>query len=436
MPTLNYFCNGKKMTLAPIYLRLSAGRGNDIQVKTGLLVDPNRWSSKTQSIKQRIITDDDKRLISKLADLKQYVRSEMATYGGTYTKQWLTDKISDFHCIRQDSNTLNSYISNYIAAAESGERKGKGGKNITTGTINTWKGFQRIFNEFQGVYTEDRLKELEKEKKTTRPHIILDFEDITVDFYNSFVSFLSDEGYSVNTMGRFIKALKYFMKKSLRDHKHDNKEFMEQAFEGFAEDSFTIYLTEQEVQKIYALDLTKYPRMELARDAFIVLCETALRVSDYSQINCSIIERDGKKLIQLDQKKTGGQVIIPLTSRMKAILNKYNGKLPSIPEQYVNKYIKSICLSCGITEELQWKAYKFGKRYIKSAKKWEMVSCHTGRRTACTLMYLAGIPTIDIMKISGHSSEKAFLRYIRVTGEETAIRLADHPYFSDLKVAK
>jgi integrase len=274
---------------------------------------------------------------------------------------------------------------------------------------------------------------MQKLEKPLRPRKIVDYEDITIDFYNSFVAFLSNEGYSINTMGRFIKVLKYMMKKALNEKRHNNKEFQEGAFSVFSEDAFTVYLTEAEVEKIYNYDLSKFPRMELARDAFIVLCETALRISDYTQIELNIREKNGKQLIYIYQQKTGNQVIIPLTRRMNSILHKYNGKLPRIPEQYVNKHIKAVCLWCGITEELNWTTQKFGKKYSKSAKKYELISCHSGRRTACTLMYLAGIPTIDIMKISGHISEGAFMRYIRVTAEETALQLAEHPYFNGLK---
>jgi len=35
-------------------------------------------------------------------------------------------------------------------------------------------------------------------------------------------------------------------------------------------------------------------------------------------------------------------------------------------------------------------------------------------------MYLAKIPVIDIMKISGHKAEKEFLKYIKVSKLETA----------------
>ena len=53
-------------------------------------------------------------------------------------------------------------------------------------------------------------------------------------------------------------------------------------------------------------------------------------------------------------------------------------------------------------------------------------------------MYLAGIPTIAAMKITGHKTEKQFLQYIKVTGEENATNLALHPYFNNsrLKIVK
>jgi len=66
----------------------------------------------------------------------------------------------------------------------------------------------------------------------------------------------------------------------------------------------------------------------------------------------------------------------------------------------------------------------------KSKLKYEMVKTHTARQSGITLMYLANIPTIDIMAISGHKTEKNLLKYIKVTKEETAIRLSSNSYFS------
>jgi len=41
---------------------------------------------------------------------------------------------------------------------------------------------------------------------------------------------------------------------------------------------------------------------------------------------------------------------------------------------------------------------------------------------------LAGIPVIDIMAISIHTTESSFMRYIKVTKEQQADRMAQHPF--------
>jgi hypothetical protein len=71
-----------------------------------------------------------------------------------------------------------------------------------------------------------------------------------------------------------------------------------------------------------------------------------------------------------------------------------------------------------------------GKRVTVSVPKYEMIKTHTARRTGCTLMYLAKISPIDIMKLSGHRTETEFLKYIKVTKKETAIKLQQHEYFT------
>ncbi len=39
---------------------------------------------------------------------------------------------------------------------------------------------------------------------------------------------------------------------------------------------------------------------------------------------------------------------------------------------------------------------------------------------------MEGFPTIDLMKITGHRTEKAFLTYIRISKLDTAKRLNQH----------
>ena len=58
--------------------------------------------------------------------------------------------------------------------------------------------------------------------------------------------------------------------------------------------------------------------------------------------------------------------------------------------------------------------------------KWELISCHTARRTAITNMYLSDkFSTRQIMSVSGHKKEETFLKYIRLSLDEKADDVAD-----------
>ena len=59
-------------------------------------------------------------------------------------------------------------------------------------------------------------------------------------------------------------------------------------------------------------------------------------------------------------------------------------------------------------------------RIEKTYLKHEIISTHAARRSFCTNAFKDGIPTLHIMSISGHRTEKAFLKYIKVDGEEHA----------------
>lgn len=439
MATTRLLIKGAKRERVPVYVRLSAGRGVDLFVKSGFTVKPDEWSNKRQGLKRQIKSDEDIKFEKQLRTLKELIETEVSRHTKEFSREWLERIITKFRTQKEpEAKTLNDFITKFIDDVEAGRVKNRSGRNVTIGTARALRGFQRIFNEYQGIYTSKRIEELDKNGTEKRRKHVLDFDDITIDFYISFKNFLTDEGYTPNTIGRFIKQLKYFMSKSLAEKKHTNRQFLENAFTSMSEDSFSVSLTPEEVDQIYTYDLSLDERMATARDKFIVLCETALRVSDYDKIDVNIRTVNGTPLIFINQTKTTDPVIIPLTQRMEDLLTKYSGQLPRIHENAVNKYIKSICFNCGMKDVLHWEATKYGKRYQKSEPKWKLITCHTGRRTAASNMYRSGIPTLDIMRLTGHKSEREFLKYIRIPNEEVALKMAQHPYFSgtSLKVAK
>lgn len=57
---------------------------------------------------------------------------------------------------------------------------------------------------------------------------------------------------------------------------------------------------------------------------------------------------------------------------------------------------------------------------------------HTARRSFATNAYLAGLPPISIMKITGHKTESSFMKYIKISEKENAIQLKGHEFFNQI----
>lgn len=452
MATINFITKSKrKSRLAPIYLRFRDGRQTDILIQTPGTIFPDYWNNKSQTFRQRILftnefTEKDKAAIEeKFEELKAKILKEKNNLKGNQpSKEWLQAIIDKVYCKKQQgAETLSQYIQRFIDEAKDGTRLTSNSFNrkvFSSGTIKSIKVFQLVFNEFQGIYTEKRLKGIAERKESPRPLKVVNFDDITIDFYNDFIRFMYDKKFSPNTIGKHIKTLKVIMRQSREEGLHNNNEFERKSFKALRQPVQNIYLTESELKKLFELDLSGNKDYEIARDVFLIGCYTAQRFSDYSRItsgNIRILE-NGKMVIDLIQQKTGEKVIIPVRQELKVILERYNFNLPKTHEQKVNKYIKTIGKEAGITETVRVEESRGGMTVKKDLKKYELIVTHTARRSGCTNMYLAGIPVIDIMKISGHKTESEFLKYIKVSKEETALNLSDHPYFigNTLSIAK
>jgi integrase len=79
-----------------------------------------------------------------------------------------------------------------------------------------------------------------------------------------------------------------------------------------------------------------------------------------------------------------------------------------------------VCRLAGITDKVEVTYTKGGKEHKETREKWELVSTHTARRTGATLLIKAGAPIAWVMRVTGHKSEKTFMRYIRLSAEEYA----------------
>ncbi|MBU1820883.1 MAG: site-specific integrase, partial [Bacteroidetes bacterium] len=158
-------------------------------------------------------------------------------------------------------------------------------------------------------------------------------------------------------------------------------------------------------------------------------CYTGLRFSDFSQLRKENIIYEGR-ILTVATQKTGTRVFIPISPKVTAILEKHNWEPPrAMSNQKMNDYLKELAEEAELTDRVELSQTKGGKRISKYIEKHKLVSTHTARRSFATNAYLAGVPTIDIMKITGHKTETSFMKYIKVSGEETAIRMLEHDHF-------
>lgn len=268
-----------------------------------------------------------------------------------------------------------------------------------------------------------KLKKYEQVKK-----VKLTFDKTDLTFYNSLVSYcITDLNPSTNSIGNIIKNLKTFFHSAFEEGVHENLIYRSRYFKKPSEESEAIYLSEAELQR---MKMTILPNRHLdnVRDLFLLACYTGVRSQDYNKLNKESLINNGT-MLKVRTEKTDEEVIIPLHPIAKAILEKYNGTPRIISNQKFNEYIKDVCRIVGLTESVTISRTCGGKKTRITKPKYNFVSSHTARRSFATNAYKAGVPTLAIMAITGHRTEKVFLKYVKVTKEEHAKIIGKHGFF-------
>lgn len=252
-----------------------------------------------------------------------------------------------------------------------------------------------------------------------------DFSDI---FFQDFHSFLICEGLAKNSIAVILQNLHAILR-------HEKSIFLPKLENAGTELTTAIYTTTGEIAELLAVDLSITPGYELVRDAYVLHCSVGLRFSDFKKVCLDLprylIANTGNHYINVKTGKTGDDVVIPLNSTAREVLKKRTGsgfgELFSL--QYYNKSIKYIGYKAGITAEVVKTRTQGGRKNSIVYKKCQLMASHTARRTFATNAFLAGVPERKIMKITGHKTEAAFRRYLRADALESALSLADHPFF-------
>ena len=263
----------------------------------------------------------------------------------------------------------------------------------------------------------------------------LTFANIDIDFYNSFIEYLTvAKKLSANTVGTRIKILKTFLNEA-----HDRgikicEDYKKKSFRKPREETFSIYLTETELERIYNLTILPH-KLEKVRDLFLIGCYTGLRFSDFTQLTKDNLTAENT--IRIRAQKTNDIVVIPIHTYVKQIFEKYNYQLPRIPSnQKFNEYIKEVAETAKINDGITKETMQGNFKMSTTTEKYNLVTSHTARRSFATNAFINDIPTISIMKITGHKTETAFMKYIKISAEDNARKMQGHRFFNKLQIAK
>lgn len=415
---------GKRDIKTPIRL-IARWNNNKLRYHTGLFIMPGNWETVDQKAKITKRFPENSQINARLTDIERTAQKAFDQYVLDHNQQpskptYLTLLEKSFSKDQPVKLDLFGFIEQYTKEVEVLTNT-KTGRIMAPATIKGYKN------------TLAHLKAYAQAKKTK-----LDFETIDLNFYHDFVEYLTlTKKFAINTIGKQIKNLKTFLGEATERGLNKNIAFTGKRFKGMSEDTENIYLTDKEVLDIYELDLSENTKLERVRDLFIVGCHTGLRFSDFSKLTAENIKGD---MIEIETQKTAEKVIIPITPTVAEIMAKYKGQYlnslpPAISNQKTNLYLKEICKDENICKDEKVKSLhskvsitstKGGKNITVTYKKWELVGTHAARRSFATNLYLSGLDTMVIRAITGHRTEKAFMKYIKITPSDKAKILQLH----------
>ncbi|MBB6326929.1 integrase [Algoriphagus iocasae] len=235
--------------------------------------------------------------------------------------------------------------------------------------------------------------------------------DVDENYVLEFVDFMRSDQTEINsdtTLAKYVDRLKVIYREYCDQYAIP---FRKRIFEGIDIDSNKrpekiIYVNDEQYKKLLELKFDrKERRLEITRDIFILLCNTALYYNDLIAISNEkgfdrnlLKENPNHLVLQGERKKNGEEFWIPLNDTAKKIVKKYYveddemifPKSVAISEQKFNQHLKVLAEMIGFTDVLSNKV---------------------GRKTFGTWTDRLGMDDNDIRMIFGHSPGSVLKKY-------------------------
>lgn len=414
MASVKFLIQSKKSP-ANIYVQISLGRGKVYKRKTLFEVNTDDWSNKKN---MPVIKNEELENLSfNLDDLKTFLSRKInndVRNNITIDGNWVENKIYEYHNLIIPKETKENLVTEHIQYIIDNAHKIRKSNNEIGLSISRIKSYKTLKNTIL------------KYEKECNQNKALSLAEITYEFGENFKDWLFDKDYRVNYVGKNIDNLKAVCNDAKKRRRNVSEDFhLMTTVTEKKEDEAIIYLSPEEQEKISKTFFAK-EHLENAKKWLLLGCQLGQRFGDLIKIKeTNIKELQGRKIIELRQTKTKKSVVIPVLPEAEIILN--NGIPTPLPIQKANKYFKEILKKAEI--ETPVKGYKHddekGKNVYAYYPKHELISTHACRRSFATNFY-GKIPTPILMNITGHGSEKMFLKYIGKNSYDYAHQMLDY----------
>lgn len=418
MATIKYRLHSRRQN-APIYLKLSISREQRFERKTGLVTNPNDWSTSTSLPKQN--NPINKNLTSKLRGLSHHLQNVLnnaLSEGVEVDGKWLEFQI-DLYFKRTNERGQSEYLLDAIQTiidTANIRKNSSGGLGLSKARVNSYHQLKKRIEDFDNG-TRTKIKQVDR------------------NYGQRFLSYLLDEcKYSKSYSLKKVDDLKTVCYNAELNGIETSRQ-IKSIEGGKVKNEYVIYLTPQDLEKIENLQILN-TSLDNVRKWLLLGCHIGQRGNDLLGITYNnFVTRDGLEMIELIQQKTKKAVAIPVLPETKIILD--DGLPYKISLQKFNVKVKEVCKDAGVDYLVQGnkRDKETNRNVVGEYPKYELIGSHVCRRTFATNNY-GILPTPLIMQITMHSTEKMLLQYIGKNGYDYAKQIAEFYELQRLKQQK
>ena len=414
---------------ARIYFRVRDA-GCDIKAASELAINPGYWDPRRQGYKTRVS------LVTESArnSLDRAVQEILSLISKEYYKgadgHWLKQLLFSYHhpnayrmrgreCVNM---RLSYWLERYMTERLT-ERKQQGIYRLIITLVERFEMYeQRICKRKDytmniGTMTADDLRNLEKYITNEYRYVKL-YPQLYGGCKKGFPKGMRSGNYLGGLMGRISTAFNWTIKQGATTNR---------PFDGYripAKVYGTPYfLTLEERNAVYEMDLSDDPALASYRDVFMFQCLVGCRYSDLVRLTSGNIVNGGVEYIpHKTREKNPRTVRVPLNEKAQTILERLQGRQRTrtlVPHNSGSRYnaaIRKLLTLAGITRNVPVLDPKTHEEIMKPIN--EIASSHMARRVFIGNLYKQVKDPELVASMSGHAEgSHAFARYRTIDDE-------------------